>query len=140
MAPPVSRVTTFSTSLVELQTISKDSTWPMTSSLFGGPFLGWSSLDNSWTSGFWGKNFFRVFGMSLLERGRTEKSILRIFSVLIGLPASTHFLRRLARLVLSWLLLSLVSSSSNRLGGCSSADRQPFWVRAKVSWPWGKLI
>src|SRR6266699_1188179 len=105
MVPPVSRVATFSTSLVELQTISKDSTWPMTSSLFGGPFLGWSSLDNSWTSGFWGKNFLRVFGTSLLERGRTEKSILRIFSVLIGLPAFTHFLLSMEWLGLSWLLL-----------------------------------
>ncbi len=93
---------TLSATLVEFATINNESIWPMTKSLFGAAaFLGSPLAGNSWTSAGLGKKPWSVGGTSLVETWRTKKSTLRIFSVRIGLPASTHFFLRSARLVLS---------------------------------------
>src|SRR6266404_1292913 len=80
MAPPVSRPTIFSTTLVELPMIKSDSNWPITISLFGGVFLAESSAPNSCTCACSGKNFFRVAGTSLLDTGITEHSMYPFFA------------------------------------------------------------
>ena len=98
---------------MELPTISSDSNWPMTISPVGG---GLFSLPSSWTGWRLGKMPASVAGMSLLESGTTEKEMPRMVSLRKGLPASVHFLRSAARLVLSRSLLPLVSSSNSRPG------------------------
>src|SRR5262245_38956538 len=103
-------MTALSTAFMEFPATSTESTWPITNSLLDDAFLvSPSSGGGSDGAPDGEKSFFNVFGVSLLERGRTENSMLRIFSVLIVLPASTHFLRRSARFVLSWPLLVFAS-------------------------------
>ncbi len=78
------------------------------------------------------RSLLRVLGTSLLVKGKTENSRLRIFSVLRVLPAATHFLRRSARLVWRRPALSRASSRRRKPRGCWSLPCQSFLVTAKV--------
>src|SRR5438034_960298 len=123
--------------LASLPTIKSDSDWPIVTEAFD-PGLLSSSFSFELSCFESESDFARVFATSPAETVNVVNSTSRIFSVFNFLPPSIHFFRKSARLVLTWLLLSLASISNSQAGKGSSFPCHPFCRTAKVTWPWAR--